>query len=117
MTAALPSHAVSTAVRSHGQHGVKQLEKSYGNCIAPEDAERKWFAGLLWKAFPEARSENDLSELVADVLATEKRPIHPRTVRNWIRCDNTPHFRYVMRIIALAGAESLFQIIDAEDGI
>lgn len=92
----------------------KSFRKSRG-AISPEEAERRWFAGLLWKAFPEARSENELAELVAEVLATERRPINPRTVRNWLRCENSPHFRYVMRVLAMAGAESLFQIIDAEN--
>lgn len=90
------------------------IEKSFRNGLAPEDAERRWFAGLLWKAFPDARSENDLTELVAEVLTTERRPIHPRTVRNWLRCENAPSFKYVMRVLALAGAESLFDIFDPE---
>lgn len=83
--------------------------------LAPEDAERAWFAGLLWKAFPEARSENELAELVAEVLSTSRRPVHMRTVRNWLRCENSPHFRYVLQVIALAGAESVFQILDPEE--
>lgn len=93
------------------------MEKSYRNGLTQEEAERKWFAGLLWKAFPEARSENELSELVAEVLTTDKLPVHAKTVKNWLRCDNAPHFRYVMRVFAMAGAESLFQIIDAENGL
>lgn len=96
------------------ENGPRPIEKSYRNGMTPEEAERRWFADLLWKAFPEARSENELSELVAEVLTTEKRPIHPKTVRNWLRCDNSPHFRYVMRVLALAGAESLFDFFDNE---
>jgi len=80
----------------------------------PEDLEREWFAGLLIKAFPEAESENELAELAAEVLTTDSRPVTPRTVRNWLQCENSPHFRYVLRVIALVGAESVFQIIDPE---
>lgn len=90
------------------------MEKSYRNCMTPEEAELAWFAGLLWRAFPEARSENHLCELVAETLTTDKRPLHPKTVRNWARRLNSPHFRYVIRIVALAGAESVFEIIDPE---
>lgn len=123
MTCAAPnSFHTGSKHHSRNQHRSKHLEKSYRNCIGGEksaltgeQAERRWFAGLLWKAFPEARSENDLAELVAEVLTTDKRPIHPKTVRNWLRCENSPHFRYVMKVLAMAGAESLFQIIDAED--
>ena len=82
--------------------------------LAPEDAERAWFAGLLWKAFPEARSENDLAAIAAEVLTQEGRTVEPRTVRNWLRSENSPRFRYVIRVLAIAGAESLFQIIDPE---
>lgn len=104
----------SSFVCGLGEDGPRPIEKSYRNCMAPEDAERRWFADVLWKAFPEARSENELAELVAEVLTTEKRSIHPRTVRNWLRCENTPHFRYIMRVLAMAGAESLFDIFDPE---
>lgn len=86
------------------------------SALSPEDAEREWFAGLLWKAFPEATSENDLAEMAAEVLTTDCRPVTSRTVRNWLRRENSPHFRYVLRVIALAGTESIFQIIDPEAG-
>ncbi len=79
-----------------------------------EEAERAWFAGLLWRAFPEARSENELAELAAEVLTSDSRPVTSRTVRNWLRRENAPHFRYVLKVIALVGAESVFQVIDPE---
>lgn len=89
------------------------FQKTAG-ALSPEDAERAWFAGLLWRAFPEAHSETELSEMVAEVLTTEKRPVTPRAVRHWLRKENTPHFRYVLRVIALVGAESIFQVIAPE---
>lgn len=79
-----------------------------------EEIERKWFAGLLWAAFPEANSQEELADLVAAALATDSRPVNPKTVRNWLNLDHAPHFRYVIRVIAMAGAESLFDLIDAE---
>lgn len=94
------------------------MEKSFRNCsgaraaLSAEEAEREWFARQLWRAFPEAASENELAELVAEVLTTARRPIHARTVRNWLRCSNAPHFRYVLQILALVGAEALFDVIE-----
>ncbi|WP_191569327.1 hypothetical protein [Paracoccus yeei] len=79
-----------------------------------EEAERAWFASLLWRSFPEARSENELAELAADVLTSDSRPVTARTVRNWLRRENAPHFRYVLKVIALVGAEAVFQVIDPE---
>ena len=93
---------------------VKDFAENSRVALCPEEAERKWFAGLLWKAFPEARSEEQLAILVAEVLTDERRPVHPKTIKNWLRCDHAPHFRYVIRVLAMAGAESLFQIIDPE---
>ncbi len=93
------------------------MEKSFRKSRQPkngEDAERAWFAGLLRKAFPEATSDNELAELAAMVLTSERRPVDKRTVRNWLRCENAPHFRYVLKVIALVGAEAIFQMIDPE---
>jgi len=90
------------------------VEKLYRNCLNSEEAEREWFARQLWKAVPEARSENELSEIMAEILTTEKRKVHPKTVRNWLRCENSPHFRYTMRVLAMVGAEGLLRFIDPE---
>ncbi len=119
MTARTPcalSHS-APAHRSRVQHAGVIAEMSFRKSsgqLSPEDAERAWFASLLWRAFPEADSENDLSELAAEVLTSDCRPVTARTVRNWLRQENTPHFRYVLAVIALAGSETVFQILDPE---
>jgi hypothetical protein len=101
--------------RSINSTGISEMSfRKSRRDLTPEEAERAWFAGLLWKAFPEAGSENELAALAADVLTKDGRPIDARTVRNWLRRENSPHFRYVLRVLAIAGAESLFQIIDPE---
>ena len=66
-----------------------------------------WFIRVLWKAFPEATSEHELSELVAEFLSKEGQTVTPRTVRYWLRQDTTPHFNSVFPILVLAGAESV----------
>jgi hypothetical protein len=90
------------------------FRKSRGAGRGGEEAERAWFAGLLWRAFPEVVSENELADVVAMVLTSDRRPVTARTVRNWLRGDNSPHFRYVLRVVALVGAEAVFQVIDPE---
>lgn len=108
---------VSAASLPDRNAGTKSMERSFrksGAHITPEDAERAWFASLLWRAFPEAHSENELAKMAAEVLTSEKQPVCSRAVRNWLRQENSPHFRYVLRVIALAGAESVFQILDPE---
>ncbi|HGG04774.1 MAG TPA: hypothetical protein ENK28_04895 [Aliiroseovarius sp.] len=92
----------------------KSFRKSRRSQNKSEAAEREWFARALWRAFPEAASENELAELAAEVLSRDGRVVHPRTVRNWLRTENAPAFRYVLPVLVLAGAETLFQIIDME---
>lgn len=118
MTAPSALSSADHVRRSRVQHAGELSEMSFRKCgaMSPEEAERVWFAGLLWRAFPDARSENDLAELASDVLTSDKRPVTPRTVRNWLRRENAPHFRYVLRVIALVGAEAVFQVIDPEAG-
>lgn len=79
--------------------------------LVTEDAERAWLVSVIWKAFPEARSEADLAERVARYLTRKGRPVEVRTVRYWLRSETSPHFRYVTELLALAGAERAFEFI------
>lgn len=70
-----------------------------------EDEELNWFADLLWAAFPEAKSEHEPCRAASKVLTKRGRPVTPRAVSNWLRRRNAPHFRYVLRVAALAAVE------------
>lgn len=65
------------------------------------DEDLAQFVAAMWKAFPQARSENELADLVAAHLTTERRRISARTVRYWLRQHSSPHFRYVTRVLNL----------------
>ncbi|OJH45169.1 hypothetical protein [Paracoccus sp. SM22M-07] len=69
-------------------------------------AARRWFSNLLWRAFP-SNSENELAQRAATVL-----DVSPRQVKNWLREDNDASLRYVMAVMALAGAEVIFAKIE-----
>lgn len=86
-------------------------EKSCRNGMTAEEAEREWVRRVLWKAFPKATSENDLADRVAKHLTSARRPIDARTVRFWLRGETTPHFRYLVPILALAGAEAVMDMV------
>ncbi|MBL3580790.1 hypothetical protein JMJ92_22080, partial [Rhodovulum visakhapatnamense] len=45
---------------------------------------------------------------------TAQRPVNPRTVRNWLRSENAPGLHYVLAVLALAGAETVFELFDPE---
>ncbi|MCE8433983.1 hypothetical protein, partial [Rhodovulum sulfidophilum] len=90
------------------------MQKSFQKFRDPQERERKWFASLLWRSFPEATSEAQLADLVAEALNTAHRPVNPRTVRNWLRSENAPGLHYVVAVLALAGAETVFELFDPE---
>ena len=90
--------------------------RSCRNVVSPQDAEREWIARMLWKAFPESRSENELADLVAAHFAGRGREVSARTVRYWLRRETTPHWRYVVELLALAGAERAFELIFGTGG-
>ena len=68
---------------------------------------RRAFAALLWRAFP-SPSENEVANKAARVL-----DVTPRQVRNWLRCENSAAFHYVAAVMAVAGAEIVFQKVEA----
>jgi hypothetical protein len=67
---------------------------------------RRWFAAMLWRAFP-AASERDLSLKAARVL-----DVSPRQVIHWLRCEHDASLRYVTAVMAIAGAEVVFGLVE-----
>ncbi|MBY6113318.1 hypothetical protein KUW09_04735 [Mameliella alba] len=67
------------------------------------DGARKYFAALLWRAFPSA-SENELTQKAATVL-----DVSPRQIKNWLRCENSAAWHYVAKVMAIAGVEMVIR--------
>lgn len=76
--------------------------KNPANNASDATAARRFFAHLLWKAFP-SPSEHELSEKAARVL-----DVSPRQVRNWLRCEHSAAWHYVAAVMTIAGAEIVF---------
>jgi hypothetical protein len=72
-------------------------------------ASRRFFAALLWRAFP-SPSERALSEKAARVL-----DVSPRQVQNWLRCEHSAAWHYVAAVMAVAGAEVVFRRIEGRE--
>lgn len=87
----------------HGANAVKNLA---GNIEDHAKASRRWFAALLWRAFP-SPSEHDLALKAARVL-----DVSPRQVRNWLRCEHDASLRYVSAVMMIAGCEVVFRQIE-----
>jgi hypothetical protein len=68
-----------------------------------ETAYRLWFRDMLWRAFPAS------SDAARAVKAAHILDVSERQVRNWLRCEHDPKLRYVMAVMAIAGAEVVFK--------
>lgn len=107
-----------TARRSMGKELDTQDNQSrvqYAGCPSKNLAEnsndhvlasRKWFAALLWKAFP-ARSEHEICTRAALAL-----DVSPRQVKNWLRCENSAAMHYVVAVMMIAGFEIGFRALE-----
>lgn len=73
------------------------------------DRDMDFFISQMWRAFPDARSEAQLADLVAAHLTKKAKPVDARTVRYWLRHETTPHFRHVAPILILAGSEAVLE--------
>lgn len=116
----MTTHPCAADFKSNGSKlqlevGMKHSEINFRKAstgVSREDAERAWFASLLWRAFPNARSENDLAQSAAKVLTRKKAPVSPRQVRNWLRGESCAKLPHVMAVLAVAGAEIVFTKIE-----
>lgn len=74
-----------------------------GNAFDDGMGARRAFRDLLWRAFPE-RSEDAICHRASRALGRS-----PRTVKNWLRCENDAGVSDVMAVMAIAGAEIVFR--------
>lgn len=86
---------------------MKNLSHNGGDQVK---ASRKWFASMLWRAFP-ARSEREVSLKAALVL-----DVTPRQVQNWLRCNNDAGLTHVLAVMAIAGAEVVLGKVEGDRG-
>lgn len=93
-----PARPSSFRVSARGQYGAGRVQ-SFSKNSDHETAARRWFAALLWRAFP-APSEHELSIKAAPVLG-----VTPRQVQNWLRCNNDASLKYVTAVALIAGVE------------
>lgn len=73
-----------------------------------EEASRR-VAVALWKAFPEATSENNLAEIASEYFRkSDGSPVSPRTIKYWLRGDTHPSFLHTMALVRMVGASVIF---------
>ena len=69
------------------------------NLAVDGDGARRWFARLLWRAFP-AASEHAVAERAAEALG-----VSARQARHWLRGEHDASLRYVVAVCLIAGVE------------
>lgn len=106
-----PRAGSSVFVRSQDKDGAKIMKNPAQNAGAansgdPVASSRRWFADLLWRAFP-SPSERELAQKAARVL-----DVSPRQVRNWLRCEHSAAWHTVAAVMAIAGAEVVLRGVE-----
>lgn len=86
------------------RNGWKNLTKSDVDSFAY----RRWFADLLWVAFPSG-SEHELCQVASRALG-----VHVRTVKNWLILRNDAPWTVVAKVMLIARVEPIFQKIEGK---
>ena len=81
-----------------------------GGDLAPADAQRAWFADMLWRAFP-AETMTGVSKIAAEELTAMGFPASERQVRTWLRCEESARFELAMAVLSRVGPEQVFTIV------
>lgn len=76
------------------------------NAGPSREARRRWFAGLLWSAFP-GDSAAEKARRAAPVLG-----LTPRQVENLLKGEHDAKLGTVLAVLAICGAERVFDIIE-----
>lgn len=76
----------------------------------------KILVDALWRAFPEAQSENHLSKLAAEALFREGEEITDRGVRKWLSGETLPRAKNMAALALLIGAEKAMDILFGKGG-
>lgn len=92
--------------QSFQKYGPGQKCSPQRGALTEYEAKMGRVIAALWRAFPEAVSENDLATRAAPYF--RKRcgaAIDPRTVRLWLNGTSMPSSEYILVLIGMVGAE------------
>lgn len=82
------------------------MEKSFAFCALDETARRRWFADLIWRAFP-GDSARAKAQVAAPVLG-----LTPRQVENLLKGQHNAKLGTILKVLTVAGADAIFDIIE-----
>ncbi len=106
-----PDHPTPSCADGH----MPRPEHAFPKRPALDDRNER-LARCLWRAFPEARSENHLSELAEQALLRESgQRMTARGIRKWLSGDTMPQARNIAALAVLIGAEAVMDAIFGKD--
>lgn len=106
------SHALHS---SQVHSGVNMSELSFQKC-KNRLSRHALLKAALWRAFPDATSENDLSKKAAEAMLKEGgEDITDRGVRKWLAGDTLPRAKNMAALALLIGAETAMDILFGKD--
>lgn len=106
-TLATPYSAAAETAHSQGEcrgRAVKNPSESNHSWL-DSDEMRERFARMLWLAFP-SPSENDLAQRAGPVLG-----VHPRTIKNYLRCTHEAGMGKFLIVAGIIGFETTVTMI------
>lgn len=81
--------------------------------LTKEQVEKRRVQAALWRAFPEANSENELCLMAVGYFFDENgRPVSKRTVKYWLRGETLPNCIHYRTLIGMVGVEFFFPSTD-----
>lgn len=97
-------NAAASSLGSHGSSALDQGGAFMAKYLADlqcdhTSASRRWFARLLWRAFP-GPSEHEVAQQASRALG-----VSPRAVTYWLRGQNSAALQYVTATMLIAGLE------------
>ena len=86
------------------------MVKSFVFNRADQKSRRRWFSRMMWRAFPGA-SMREVALRAAPVL-----DLTPRQCENLIKGEHDAKLGTILAVLAIAGAENVFDIIGGPSG-
>lgn len=86
------------------------MESSFAFDIRDVKKRRRWFAALMWKAFPGASAREKA------IRAAPALDLTPRQCENLLKMEHDAKLGTVLAVLAIAGAENVFEIIEGSSG-
>lgn len=78
--------------------------------LTPREAQRAWFASLLYRAFP-GETDSEVAKLASAELTRLGARASVRQVHYWLKLEHDPSFHTVNTVLALVGPDRIHDVV------